>query len=240
LLDFTPDIFVKNDKELTAYTGGVKEPYIVIHDECLKTLSDEEITSIVGHEMGHIMSGHVLYNSMMNFVVDLTVSKAPRGNLLLNSITLPVIGIALKPLELALAAWSRKSELTADRAGLLALQNVEVCHRLELKLAGFDNSSDIDLDDLYKQAVEYDSYNSALDNLYKLNNYGSHPDSIIRIKELEIWVSSGKYQEILNGNYLQRNGLDTKLVANENKKFCGNCGQKIPQVKFCPYCGSKI
>jgi len=250
--DFTPEIFVKKDMGPNAYTGGVKEPYIVIYNGWAETFSDEELTSIIGHEMGHIMSGHVLYDCMMRKVVNLATSKIPDAMKKLNAIpfdiTLPVIGsivnISLKPIQLALSAWSRKSELTADRAGLLAVQDPEVCHRLELKLADFDEN--IDLDDLYKQALEYDSYNSVLDNLYKINNYDDHPNAIIRVKELEAWVLSGKYQEILNGTYLQRNNVVTKAIpnataiSNEHASFCGNCGKKIPEVKFCPFCGSKV
>jgi len=242
--DFTPDIFIDHGGGLV-HTGGVKEPYIVISEGCLEA-ADEEIILITGREMGHIMSGHVLYNSMMNIVVNLTVSKIPSaGEEVVNEISLrnipffgPFIGLTLKPLKLALAAWHRKSELTADRAGLLALQDVEACHRLQLKHAGFDTN--IDLDDLYKQALEYESYNSTLDNLYKINNYGNNPDSVIRIKELEAWVSSRKYQEILDGTYLQRDTVVNKVISNETGSFCGNCGKKILEVKFCPFCGRKV
>jgi hypothetical protein len=148
---------------------------------------------------------------MLLYVLNFTVSNISQSDLALNPFTVPIINIALEPIKLALAAWSRKSELTADRAGLLAVQNLEVCHRLELKLAVFNDTSNRDLDDLYKQAVEDDSNNSILDNLSKI--YGSHPDVIIKIKELETWVSSGKYQEILNGNYLQRNDKEIYQTA---------------------------
>src|SRR3989454_9176060 len=51
-------------------------------------------------------------------------------------------GIALLPIQLALLEWFRKSELSSDRAGLLASQDPNASLRMFLKMAGGGRSEE--------------------------------------------------------------------------------------------------
>ena len=72
---------------------------------CSTTTSSGSCSS---HEMGHVMSGHALYHTIAAILSLVSLGALPL-----------LAGIALLPIKLAFLEWSRKSELSADRAGLL-------------------------------------------------------------------------------------------------------------------------
>ena len=53
---------------LNACTIGSSKPIIVISGICLSLLTYDELLFILGHEVGHIKSQHVLYHSIGNFI----------------------------------------------------------------------------------------------------------------------------------------------------------------------------
>ncbi len=66
----------------------------------------------------------------------------------------------LLPVRLAFLEWYRKSELSADRAGLLGSQDVAATMRLFMKMAGGGNVAnirpgDLNLEPFLEQANEY-------------------------------------------------------------------------------------
>jgi hypothetical protein len=119
---------------------------------------------------------------------------------------------------LALYEWDRKSELTADRAELLAVQDPLPSYQVLMKMAGAEDLSQVNLNEFFAQAQEYENQKSLLDGVHKILNqlWASHPFPVIRLRELKTWESSGYYQTILEGNYLKR-GLYQDNV-NDNMK----------------------
>jgi len=198
----TPDVFVANNPFFNAGAYGVKSPFIVLNSAILKALSDDELYCVLGHEMGHIMSGHAIYKTMMWVLVNLSLGF------------LPIAGLLVQPIILALREWDRKSELSADRAALLALQSEKENYNLLMKMAGGDDLSQMDINEFFLQAQEYESQKGVMDNFYKLMNTmrQSHPFPVIRLQELRTWASSGQYQAILDGNYPRRD------MAEENAR----------------------
>ena len=43
---------------------GMEHPFIVLNSATLGLLDDAELHMIVGHELGHIISGHALYRTL--------------------------------------------------------------------------------------------------------------------------------------------------------------------------------
>ena len=99
-------------------------------------------------------------------------------------------------LVIALHDWYRKAELTADRAGLLCVQDIDPCIRAFMKLAGGARRlySEMEKKEFLRQIREYESADvSTLNKVYKvlLTTYRTHPFPILRAKELDEWHSSG-------------------------------------------------
>jgi Zn-dependent protease with chaperone function len=115
---------------------------------------------------------------------------------LLGQATLGVGAIVGQSLVIALHDWYRKAELTADRAGLLCVQDIDPCIRAFMKLAGGASKlyAEMDKQEFIRQIREYESADiSALNRAYKvlITAYRTHPFPILRAKELDAWHSSG-------------------------------------------------
>jgi Zn-dependent protease with chaperone function len=196
-----PTVFVSNNPFFNAGAYGVREPFIVLNSSLLRALDDDELYCVIAHEVGHVMSGHGLYKTALWMLLNFSVSA------------LPIAGLLVKPLVVALKEWDRKSELTADRAALLALQSERENYNALMKMAGGEDLSQMNVNDFFLQAWEYDSQKTLLDSVYKLlNTVGeSHPFPVIRLQELRSWAASGQYQAILDGAYVKRGaaGADT-------------------------------
>lgn len=76
--------------------------------------------------------------------------------------------------------------MSADRAALLTVQEVDTYVRLLMKTAGGNNVSQMDLGEFIKQAEEYNADGSVLDTVYKFLNIlsVSHPFPVTRVLEL--------------------------------------------------------
>ena len=189
-----PTVFVSQSPFLNAASYGVKEPFIVLTSALLRALDDDELYCVMAHEVGHVMSGHVLYKTVLWMLLKFSVGA------------LPIAGALARPLLLALGEWDRKSELTADRAALLALQSERENYAVLMKMAGGDDITQMDLNEFFRQAWEYENQKTLLDAIYKLlNTIGeSHPFPVIRLQELSSWAASGQYKAILEGSYVKR------------------------------------
>jgi Zn-dependent protease with chaperone function len=204
-----PELFVAFNPFINAQAVGVKKPFIIINSSLLETLSDDELICVLAHELAHCMSGHVLYSTIL---VMLTRFASP----LLMS--LPLGGAAIQAIKIALQEWSRKSELSCDRAGLLVCQNPEAAYTLEMKLAGGRHIEQMNINEFFQQAYEYESGGDMIDSIHKVMNLlgESHPFPVLRLVELKKWVDSGEYGRIVGGGYAQEGSFAAHANAAEN------------------------
>lgn len=185
-------LFSEMGYDYNAYATGVNKPFIVLRSSVIANYSDGELLNIIGHEIGHIKSGHILYHNMARS---------------LNSILASLGGIAQTAavaLQYALMEWHRNSEYTADRAGLIATGNIEDVSKETMKMLGqSDNIPDIDfsVDKVLKQADDFEMDSSdIIGKLLYINYtaYASHPWSILRLKQINDWYNSGEYEKVVN------------------------------------------
>lgn len=191
-----PELYVSQNPFLNARAIGVEHPFIVLDSSLVERLSEEELLAVIGHELGHCLSGHVLYKTLLALLVKLSAI----------AFSLPLGGASLMAVIIALREWDRKSELSSDRAGLLVAQDPMTCYGLEMKLAGGSNLSEMDINEFFLQAQEYERAGTVVDSVHKLLNLmgQSHPFPVLRLAELKTWVDSGTYGSILSGAYLRR------------------------------------
>lgn len=187
-------LFVSQTPLVNAGAYGMNRPFIVLNSGTLGLLDDEELRFLLGHELGHILSGHVLYRTMLVLLIRL----AQQG--------FPIVGLAARAVLLALLEWGRKSELSADRAGLLAAQNPEAALGTMLKLAGGGRKEETDLNEFLLQADEYRRGGDVADAVFKVLNLmlATHPFHVLRAAELRDWIEAGDYDRVLRGEYKRR------------------------------------
>jgi len=188
------DVYVSQTPIVNAGAYGMDRPFIILNSGTVRLLADEELSFVLGHELGHIMSDHVLYRTMTILLVNLA------------GMGFPIVGIAARAVLVALLEWYRKSELSSDRAGLLAIQDSELAMRTMLKMAGGGSGDEINLPEFIRQAEEYREGGDVADQVFKILNLmgATHPFYVLRVSELRTWIESGDYDRILRGDYPRR------------------------------------
>lgn len=188
-----PEFYVSLDPAYNAFTYGHTKPFIVITSALLNLLDEQEKMFVICHELGHIKCEHVLYTLVAE---NLAVLIEIFGKMTLGLGSLLGAGLALPLLD-----WYRKAELSADRAGLLAVQDPNVGMRTFMKLAGGAESllADMDQTEFLRQIRAYEDRDaSTLDRAYKLliTIMRTHPFPIMRAKHLDIWIGDGGYTRV--------------------------------------------
>ena len=193
---YIPELFIAQNPVLNAGAIGVDKPFIMLNSALIENMTSKEVQLIIGHELGHCLSGHALYKTILAILLQISLSF----------FNIPVAEIALYAIIAALSEWDRKSELSADRAGLIVVQEPEVAYNVQMKLAGGTNVEKMDINEFFRQAADYEKGGDVMDSVYKIFNtlWQRHPFPVIRLIEVKTWVDSGAYHKILEGDYPRR------------------------------------
>lgn len=205
-----PELYVQFSPLLNASCVGMAKPFIVVNSRVVELFDDEELRYVLGHELGHLISGHAVYRTMMIILTRLATNVA----------WLPGGSIVLRGIVMALYEWWRKAELSSDRAGLLAGQDPAAALRAHMKLAGGGDLTEIDTTAFLEQAAEYDRTGDLRDSLIKLQMIigATHPLPVARAADLRRWTDSGAYQRILSGDYPRRDNDRTASMSADAKE----------------------
>ncbi|HEX2318153.1 MAG TPA: M48 family metallopeptidase [Streptosporangiaceae bacterium] len=202
-----PELFISQNPLVNAMALGTDKPFIVITTGLVDLMDAEESRFVIGHELGHVLSGHSVYRTMLYHLVNLAARLA----------LVPFAWIGLKAVIWGLEEWYRKSELSCDRAGLLAGQDVAAARRALMKTAGGPQLAELSHDAFLEQAREYDAVPDVREGLIKLLQLQgtTHPFAVVRFAELDRWAAEGEYRDILAGNYPRRDSDSDTSVGDE-------------------------
>jgi Zn-dependent protease with chaperone function len=212
-----PELYVSQTPFFNAGAYGIDKPFIVIHSAAVELLDDDELRVLLAHELGHVLSGHALYRTIAAILALISLGALP-----------VLASLAVLPVRLAFLEWSRKSELSADRAGLLGAQDIVVAQRLDMKMAGGGRgdgfAGQLNVDAFMQQAHEYASAGEGLDVVYKVLSTLAltHPMHTVRAAELQRWVGSGEYDRILRGEYVRRGAETTDRPVRDDFAAAGS------------------
>lgn len=192
-----PDLYIQQNPIVNAFTFGVERHMIVLHSSLIERLTDEEILAVIAHEVGHIHAQHVLYLTAARLFEAL--ANASLARLLPGSEIIKFIISA--GINSALLAWSRRAELSCDRAALLVVQDPHVIGRTMMKLCGGTFASKIDYELFLEQAREFekDYDEKALDRFWAdiISAGMTHPFPVWRVSEILKWIDSGEYDAVM-------------------------------------------
>lgn len=180
-------------KGINACTAGTDQfAFIAISSMLPLVLNQDELKFVIGHECGHLALGHVVYHTALSMM-------GAAGGLL------PLVGnIIAKTISYPLNAWSRRSEISADRAGLICCGDVQVAKRSLFKLeAGLLNISSVDID-AYVSESEAMLENSTFGKLGEF--FMSHPIIPKRIKAIDLFANSVVYGQAMGLDANQLHG----------------------------------
>jgi Zn-dependent protease with chaperone function len=190
----TYDLYVTNTIVPNAMAIGSQNPIVVFGASLLGQLGAGEQRAVLGHEVAHILSDHMLYTTALAILL-----RAGGG------VPFP-LGIPAMAVRAVLLEWSRAAELSCDRAEALVVRDPQIVCRGLMVLAGGMSADKLNLDAFLAQAREYEDWDDPSDRVrrffYEINS--THPYAVRRVSEVMKWVQSGEYDRIQRGEYIRR------------------------------------
>src|SRR6266511_2906858 len=168
-----PQLFIQVSRGINGACVGMSRPFIVVTSRAVELYDDDELRFVLGHELGHLLSGHAVYRTMMGILTSLAAR-------------LPFVSLVSPVILFGLHEWWRKAEVSADRAGLLSGQDPAASLRAHMKTAGGGDLSEIDTAAFLDQGGESDRGGDLRDSLIKLRMLVglTHPLPVARAARL--------------------------------------------------------
>ena len=168
-LNVLPESFIISSDMPQAFTFGTdEEPMLAMSSSMLEIMDEKELEAVIAHELGHVKSGHLVYHTL----AELLVQGA--------SFSFSLMGLDLltEPIKLLLLAWHRDSEISADRASILVTNDLDVIKSMFSKLIKYAERS-----------FEGVGILNSISELFK-----THPTYLNRIKKLEEFYNSAEFK----------------------------------------------
>jgi Zn-dependent protease with chaperone function len=173
-----PTIYIVNNPVLNAATYGTnEESFILVHSALIDHYSDEELLTVLGHECGHIHNSHVVYLTALHYLTRMAGV---------------FVRWAVEPALVALRAWSRRAEITCDRAGMLCGKSEIVAQRSLTKLALGSRK----LYEEFNLEAFLEQYDEGKDGMGKyMEVFATHPWLPKRVLSMRVFAESELYRK---------------------------------------------
>jgi Zn-dependent protease with chaperone function len=176
-----PTVYVSPElASLGAHTfGSSDDATLVLAGALVDHLTEAELLFVIGHECGHIQNNHVVYLTALYYLTQ-------TANLILR--------LGAQPAVLALRAWSRRAEITSDRAGLLCTRDLGTATAALIKLALGSRKlyGEINVDEYLRQFEE------ARDDLRRLGEaFSTHPYLPTRVTALRLFSRTAYFRGVV-------------------------------------------
>ncbi len=198
-----PALFISQNPQANSYALGQENPYIVVNTGILDLLNEAEIRTVLAHELGHIKCGHTILIQMAMWAMSAAST--------IGELTFGLGNLVTQALIFAFFEWRRKAELSADRAALLVMDDLNTVISTMMKISGGSNkyAHECSLQEFIQQSEKYQALDdNGLNQVYKFLMYNgaqgmmlSHPFPVDRVHYLRTWAVSEEYQQIKQGNY---------------------------------------
>jgi len=232
-----PSVYISGERAWDMLTFGTDhDSFIVVGSALAGNFQNVDMLFLLAREMGHCKAGHALWKTVIRFFLgEQGPSKGFMSGGILANILSPsaLLGGAM---EMPLLAWARQAEITADRAGLLAVGNEAVARRVLLSwtLKSSFIFKQINIDAwLEQQSVDDDSYG-------KLSELTTTSTPYIgpRLKLLTQFAASQEYKHSLSiiSQTIKAGAPKAPVKQKENPDIlrfkCATCGvsMQIPKT----------
>ncbi|MBF2079003.1 MAG: M48 family metallopeptidase [Synechococcales cyanobacterium T60_A2020_003] len=199
-----PTLFVTQSPQVNAYALGQDHPCIVMNTGLLEISGEAELRTVLAHELGHLKCGHTILSQMAQWAISLVFE--------LSNLTFGLSNVVSTGLILAFYEWLRKAELSADRAALLVVDELNPVLQNMMYFAGGSRRyvNELSLKEFIQQSQRYQELDQDnLNQVYKFFLYNnlsngvflSHPFTVERVHFLQEWFNSDDFRTIRAGNY---------------------------------------
>jgi Zn-dependent protease with chaperone function len=173
-----PAIFASPSKAIKVKVLGTEDsPHLIVNLELAEKLDDTELLAAIAHELAHIQNGHILYATALHY---------------LNTSAAFFVRWVVQPAIMTLQAWSRRAEVTCDRASLIAVRDVDKTMQAMVKLElGLDMGSAFNADEYLRALPEVKKSIGRYAELFR-----SHPYVPKRVQALRLFADSALYAQL--------------------------------------------
>jgi Zn-dependent protease with chaperone function len=173
-----PAIFASPSKAIKVKVLGTEDsPHLIVNLELAEKLDDTELLAAIAHELAHIQNGHILYATALHY---------------LNTSAAFFVRWVVQPAIMTLQAWSRRAEVTCDRASLIAVRDVDKTMQAMVKLElGLDRGSAFNADEYLRALPEVKKSIGRYAELFR-----SHPYVPKRVQALRLFADSALYAQL--------------------------------------------
>jgi Zn-dependent protease with chaperone function len=169
--------------------GTEDQPHLIVNLELAEKLDDTELVAAIAHELGHVQNGHILYATALHYLQHSAAF---------------FIRWVVQPAIMTLQAWSRRAEVTCDRASLLAVRDLDKTLQALVKLElGLDKGSAFNADEYLKELPDVKKGIGRYAELFR-----SHPYVPKRVQALRLFANSALYVQISGGDVTGKPRLD--------------------------------
>jgi Zn-dependent protease with chaperone function len=135
-MEYMPDVYVSGELMWDCRTyGSDKDSFIIMGSALATNFRGPELMFLFAREMGHCRTGHALWKTVIRFLIGEQRSRSGvMGGGLVSALgkVLSPTALISETIEVPLMAWARQAEITADRAGMLALGNEDIVRKVLL------------------------------------------------------------------------------------------------------------
>lgn len=180
-----PAVFAApSDTIKVAVLGTQDSPHLIVNLELAEKLDDTALIAAIGHELGHVQNGHIYYATALHY--------------LRHSAAFYVRWV-VQPAIMALQAWSRRAEVTCDRAALLAVRDLDKTLQALVQLElGVDGGAAFSAEDYLRSVPDVAALRRGFGRYTEL--FRSHPNLPKRIQALKLFAGSAMYAQATGGD----------------------------------------
>jgi Zn-dependent protease with chaperone function len=173
-----PAVFAAPSSSIKVKVLGTDDaPHLIVNLDLAERLEDHELVAAIAHELAHIQNGHILYATALHY---------------LNNSAAFFVRWVVQPAIMTLQAWSRRAEVTCDRAALLAVRDLERTLGAMVKLElGLDKGSAFNADEYLKALPDVKKGIGRYAELFR-----SHPYVPKRVQALRAFAGSALYAQV--------------------------------------------
>lgn len=173
-----PVVFAAPNKSFKVKVLGTEDaPHLIVNMELAETLDDTELVAAIAHELGHVQNGHILYTTALHY---------------LNTSAAFFVRWIVQPAIMTLQAWSRRAEVTCDRASLLAVRDLDKTLTSMVRIEmGAEKGSSFNAEEYLRALPDVTRGIGRYAEIFR-----SHPYLPKRVQALRLFAGSALYAQV--------------------------------------------
>lgn len=184
-----PPVFAAPSSSIKVKVLGTEDaPHLIVNLDLAEKLDDTELVAAIAHELAHVQNGHILYATALHYLTNQAVF---------------FVRWVIQPAIMTLQAWSRRAEVTCDRAALLAVKDLDKTLAAMVKLElGLEKGSAFNAAEYLKSVPDIKKGVGRFAEMFR-----SHPYVPKRVQALKLFADSALYASLTGQDPLGKPSL---------------------------------